>query len=63
MPSPLTRIASAATATARSVREPPPGTGLAEREADFLPVPYFHVVFTFAGRDCRHRLPEQGGDL
>ena len=36
---------------------------LAEREAELLPVPYFHVVFTPAGSDRRHRLSEQGGDL
>ena len=46
MPSPLTRIASAATATARSAREPRHRDWLAEREADLLPVPYFHLVFT-----------------
>ena len=36
---------------------------LAEREAELLPVPYFHVVLHTAGRDRRHRLSEQGGDL
>ena len=25
---------------------PPPSSALAEREAELLPVPYFHVVFT-----------------
>ena len=35
---------------------------LAEREAELLPVPYFHVVFTLPA-DRRHRLPEQGRDL
>ena len=36
---------------------------LAEREAELLPVPYFHVVFTLPARDRRHRLSEQGRDL
>src|SRR5450759_758393 len=36
---------------------------LAEREAELLPVPYYHVVFNAAGADRRHRLPEQGCDL
>src|SRR5881227_1125517 len=35
---------------------------LADREADLLPVPYYHVVHTACG-DRRHRLPEQGRDL
>ena len=38
-------------------------TWLAEREAELLPVPYFHVVFTLPAAHRRHRLPEQGGDL
>ena len=33
---------------------------LADRQAELLPVPYFHVVFTRAGADRRDRLPEQG---
>ena len=36
---------------------------LAEREAELLPVGYFHVVFTLPGSDRRYRLPEQGGHL
>ncbi len=36
---------------------------LADREAELLPVPYYHVVFTLPARDRRHRLPEQGRDL
>ena len=36
---------------------------LAEREAELLPVPYFHVVFTLPAADRRHRLSEQGRDL
>ena len=36
---------------------------LAAREADLLPVPYFHVVFTLPAPIARHRLPEQGRDL
>ncbi len=38
-------------------------TWLAEREADLLPVGYFHVVFTHSRRGRRHRLPQQGGHL
>ena len=34
---------------------------LAEREAELLPVPYYHVVFTLPDR--RHRLPQPGRDL
>src|SRR5258706_7454388 len=41
--SPITR---AATAIARSVRGRPAREWLAEREAELLPVPYFHVVYT-----------------
>ncbi len=44
-----------------------PGRGgqgwLAEREAELLPVPYYHVVFTLPGADRRHRLSEQGRRL
>ena len=36
---------------------------LAEREAELLPVPYFHVVYTLPAAIARHRLSEQGGDL
>src|SRR3981189_1145662 len=36
---------------------------LAEREAELLPVPYFHVVFTLPAHDRRHRLSEQGSGL
>ena len=36
---------------------------LAEREAELLPVPYFHVVFTLPAGNRRHRLPEQSGGL
>jgi hypothetical protein len=36
---------------------------LPEREAELLPVPYYHLVFTPAGRDRQHRLPEQGRHL
>ena len=33
---------------------------LADRQAELLPVPYFHVVFTLPARDRGRRLPEQG---
>ena len=36
----------AATGIVPSARAPPPAEWLAEREADLLPVAYFHVVFT-----------------
>ena len=36
---------------------------LEARAGDLLPVPYFHVVFTLAGRDRVHSLPEQAGRL
>jgi hypothetical protein len=36
----------AATGTVRSVRERRRASGLAEREKELLPVPYFHVVFS-----------------
>ena len=36
----------AATGIARSARAPPPREWLAERQAELLAVPYFHVVFT-----------------
>ena len=36
---------------------------LAERQAELLPVPYFHVVFTLPAAGRRNRLPEQGGGL
>ena len=39
-------ITAAATGTARNARAPLHATWLAEREADLLPVGYFHVVFT-----------------
>ena len=38
-------------------------TWLAEREADLLPVGYFHVVFTLPAEIARHRLAEQGRRL
>ena len=31
-----------------------------QRKSELLDVPFFHVVFTLAGADCRNRLPEQG---
>ena len=40
----------AATGTARSARARRRTEWLAEREAELLPVPYFHVVFTLPGR-------------
>ena len=36
---------------------------LEARQADLLPVEYYHVVFTLARADRRHRLLQQGGDL
>jgi hypothetical protein len=36
---------------------------LAEREAELLPVPYFHRGVHVPGAGRRHRLPEQGRDL
>jgi hypothetical protein len=36
---------------------------LADRQADLLPVPYFHVVFTVPAPCRRHRAPEQGDRL
>ena len=36
---------------------------LEARQAELLPVPYFHVVFTLPGAGRRDRLPEQGGGL
>src|SRR3981081_3877617 len=36
---------------------------LAEREAELLPVGYFHVVVTLPGPDARCRLPEKGRHL
>ena len=45
-PIPRSPTTPAATATARSVREAAARDWLAEREADLLSVPYFHVVFT-----------------
>ena len=42
---------AAATGIARSVRGWQPSTGMrAKREAELLPVPYFHVVFTLPAR-------------
>jgi Transposase zinc-binding domain len=38
-------------------------TWLAEREAELLPAPYYHLVFHAAGRRRRHRLSEQGDGL
>jgi hypothetical protein len=40
-----------------------PSDWLAEREAELLPVGYFHIVYTTTGTDRRHRLSEQAGDL
>ena len=39
-------ITAAATGTARSARAQRPRDWMDEREAELLPVPYFHVVFT-----------------
>ena len=36
---------------------------LTDREAELLPVPYFHVVFTLPSEIARHRLPEQARGL
>ena len=36
---------------------------LADRQAELLPVPYFHVVFTLPAPIARDRLPEQGRRL
>ena len=36
---------------------------LEAREAELLPVPYFHVVFTLPAADRRHRLSEQARHL
>ena len=36
---------------------------LAARQAELLPVPYFHVVFTLPAANRGDRLPEQGGGL
>jgi hypothetical protein len=38
-------------------------TWLAEREADLLPVGYFHVRLYTARRGRRHRIPKQGAGL
>ena len=43
----------AATAIAQSARARRPEDWLAAREADLLPVAYFHVVFTLPRRDRR----------
>ena len=48
------RITHAATGIAQSARPSARAKWLAEREAELLPVPYFHVVFT---------LPQQIGGL
>ena len=40
---------AAATGIAPSATEPPQKNGLAEREAELLPVGYFHLVFTLPG--------------
>ena len=45
-PTPISPTTAAATGTARSARALRPSEWLAAREADLLPVPYFHVVFT-----------------
>ena len=45
---------------------PGPGAcanGWPSREAELLPVPYFHVVFTLPARIAEIAYPEQGGDL
>ena len=36
---------------------------LEEREAELLPVPYFHVVFTLPALIRADRVPQQGGGL
>ena len=36
---------------------------LEDRQAELLPVGYFHLVFTLPAADCRHRLSEQAGHL
>ena len=43
---PSSAITPAATGTARSAREQRPAQWLADREAELLPLPYYHVVFT-----------------
>ena len=43
---PSSATTPAATGTARSAKEQRPAQWLAEREADLLPLPYYHVVFT-----------------
>ena len=43
---PSSATTPAATGTARSARAPQRGQWLADREADLLPLPYYHVVFT-----------------
>ncbi len=54
----------AATAIARSARDWRGPQWLAERQAELLPVPYFHVVFTMpAPVSQRDRVPEQGRGL
>ena len=48
-PSPTT---AAATGTARSARAPRRASGWRSGEAELLPVPYFHVVFTLPARSA-----------
>ena len=38
-------------------------SGWPTAQAELLPVPYFHVVFTLPATDRRHRLSEQGRGL
>src|SRR5260370_21247471 len=49
-PTRLSPIPPAATGTAQNVRARRARAWLAERQAELLPVPYFHVVFTLPAR-------------
>src|SRR5260370_460198 len=49
-PTRLSPITPAATGTAQNVRARRARAWLAERQAELLPVPYFHVVFTLPAR-------------
>ena len=53
----------AATGIARSARVQARAKWLADRQAELLPVPYFHVVFTLPAPVGRDRVPEQGRSL
>src|ERR1700680_2028463 len=48
-PTPSSPTTAAATGIAPSARPPPAKEWLAEREAELLPVGYFHLVFTLPG--------------